>query len=152
MAAGHRTPGLTGNSEPTTQHIGREAHGQHVAGPAHEVHRKDRPAAHRIDVRERVGGGDAPPVVRVVDDRREEVHRAEHRHAVAVQPDRRGVVAMLETHQEGVTGHADQPGDHLLEFAGRDLAGAAAAVRVAGETHARDVRRLVTALNAHPDQ
>ena len=38
-----------------------------------EVQRRHRPAAHRVDVRERVGGGDPPERVRVVDDRREEV-------------------------------------------------------------------------------
>src|SRR3712207_8208324 len=42
-----------------------------------EVQRADRLAAHGPDVRQRVGRGDPPEVVGVVDDRREEVDRSE---------------------------------------------------------------------------
>ena len=40
-------------------------------------------AAHRVDVGERVGRGDAAEVVRIVDDRREEIDRLHEREIVA---------------------------------------------------------------------
>jgi len=58
-------------AEDLLQHVGSEP----LERERHEVERGDGPAAHRVDVRERVGGGDAAEVVRVVDDRREEVDR-----------------------------------------------------------------------------
>ena len=58
---------------------------------ADEVQRGDRPAAHRVDVGQRVGRGDPAEVVRVVDDRREEVDRLHEREVVA-QPVDAGVV------------------------------------------------------------
>ena len=87
---------LSGHSEPTAQDLGCERHGQHIAWPAHEVHREDRPPAHRVDVGERVGRSDPAPIVRVVDDRREEVDSAEHRGAVGIDADRSRVVSVVE--------------------------------------------------------
>ena len=70
-----------------------------------QVHRGERAAAHRVDVGERVGGGDATEVVGVVDDGREEVDRQQRREVVGQPVDGR-VVAGLEAEQErvGVTG------------------------------------------------
>ena len=48
-----------------------------------DVERGQRRAAHRVDVADRVGRGDATEVVRVVDDRREEVDGLHHRQIVA---------------------------------------------------------------------
>ena len=61
---------------------------QHVAAEALErerddVQRRQRRAAHRVDVRQRVGRGDAAEVVGVVDDRGEEVDRLDQREVVA---------------------------------------------------------------------
>ena len=85
VATGDRAPCLGGDRKATAEDVGCERHGQEVARPAHEIHGEDRPPAHRVDVGERVGGGDATPVVRVVDDRGEEIDGAEHRGAVAVE-------------------------------------------------------------------
>ena len=51
------------------EHLGSEL----LDRPRDQVQRGERPATHRVHVRERVGGRDPPEVVRVVDDRREEV-------------------------------------------------------------------------------
>ena len=114
---------------------------QHVAGPAEQVDRDDRAATHRVDVGEGVGGGDPAPVVGVVDDGGEEVGRREH-HPVAVDPHRGRVVAVVEPDDEVGRPVAHEAADHLLQLAGRDLAGAAAAV---GELGQADARR-----GAHP--
>jgi hypothetical protein len=44
-----------------------------------EVQRGQRPSAHRVHVRQRVGRGDPAEVVRVIDDRREEVDGLDER-------------------------------------------------------------------------
>ena len=41
--------------------------------------RRQRPSAHRVDVAERIGRGDLSVSKRVVDDRREEIHRLDER-------------------------------------------------------------------------
>ena len=53
--------------------------------------REQRPAAHREDVVQRVGRGDRPEVVRVVDERREEVEREDERGLVVEAVDGRVV-------------------------------------------------------------
>ena len=59
-----------------------------------EVERGDRRRAHRVDVRQRVGGGDAAERVRVVDDRREEVDGLHDRQVVG-ELDDAGVVGRV---------------------------------------------------------
>src|ERR1017187_10220975 len=49
---------------------------------------------------------------------------------------------MVEADDERFARDTDQPGDHLLQFPGRDLAGAATAVRIASQSHRADVGRL----------
>ena len=90
---------------PTIGHAGRRGDvgaaaqdlAQHLAPELLERERDQveggqRPRAHRVDVRERVGGGDPAEVVWVVDDRREEVDRLDDRQLVADAVDA-GVVA-----------------------------------------------------------
>ena len=56
-------------------------------------------AAHRVDVGERVGGGDPSEVERVIDDRREEVDRLDEREIVAQPVDAR-VVGGVEADED----------------------------------------------------
>ena len=122
--------------QPAAQHLGGELGGQHVAGPAEQVDRDDRGAAHGVDVGEGVGRGDPAERVRVVDDRGEEVRR-EHEPLTAGETDHRGVVPVVQPDDQlgrrvdGTGG--GQTGDHGLELARRDLARAAPAVRVLGQ-------------------
>ncbi len=50
-----------------------------LLGKADQGERRERMAAHGIDVAERVGGGDLPEGVRVIDDRGKEVDRLDER-------------------------------------------------------------------------
>ncbi len=65
---------------------------QFVGWPTEHGNRHQRAAAHRIDIADRVGGGDAPEVERVVDDRHEEIRGTDDTTAVA-QVVYRGIVA-----------------------------------------------------------
>ena len=53
-----------------------------VLGERRDRHREQDAAAHREDVRQRVGRGDLAEGPRVVDERREEVERADDRQVV----------------------------------------------------------------------
>ena len=58
---------------------------------AEQVHRRERTAPHRIDIRQRVGGGDLPIDERGVHDGREKVHRL-HEGAIRVDAIDPGVI------------------------------------------------------------
>ena len=66
---------------------------------ADEVERRERRAAHRVDVAQRVGRGDRAEVVRLVDDGREEVRREDER-ALVVDPVHGGVVRRGAAHED----------------------------------------------------
>ena len=69
----------------------------HVAllGEADQGQRRDRPAAHGINIAERVGGRDLAEGVGVVDDGREEVHRL-HQRQLGRELIHSGVVGFVE--------------------------------------------------------
>ncbi len=95
--------------------------------------RENRLAAHRVDVRERVGRGDAPEVVRIVDDGREEIGGRDDR-LLVVETIHRRVVARLDPDEQVLRQPADRRlGEDLGEHGGRDLAAAAAAVGELGK-------------------
>ena len=73
VPAEHRAPRLGGDAQPAAEHLSHQLHRQHAAGPADQVDRHDRAAAHRVNVRERVGGGDPAPVIGIVHHGSEEV-------------------------------------------------------------------------------
>ena len=94
-------------------------------------------AAHRVDVGERVRRGDATPVVRVVDDRREEVGGDDDREVVAQAVDG-GVVGGVEADEQvgiarRVGAEAAHEAEHRAQVGRGELARAARAVREAGE-------------------
>ena len=92
--------------------------------------------AHRVDVGDRVGRGDAAEVVGVVDDGREEVDRLHERQVVA-EPHAGGVVERRGADQHARVVDRRQAAQHLGEVGGGQLAGAAAAGRHAGQPHGR---------------
>ena len=95
---------------------------------AHQRQREERRAAHRVDVGDRVGRGDRAEVVRIVDDRHEEVGRRDDRLPL-VQLIHGRVVGGLDPDQQRLRdGRTAGLGDDLLQHRGRDLAAAAAAV------------------------
>ena len=56
-----------------------------VLGKRGDGQRGERASAHRVDVRQRIGAGDASVGDRVVDDRREEIDRL-HQRALVIEP------------------------------------------------------------------
>ncbi|BDB39771.1 hypothetical protein IWGMT90018_02170 [Mycobacterium kiyosense] len=138
MSADHRAAGLGCHRQSAAQHLGHQLQRQQVPRPADQVDRDHRAAAHRIDVRQRVGRGDPAPVVGVVDDGREEVGGGQH--GKIANQDGGRVVSVVQPDEHVGAGLTGQAPDRLFEFARRDLAGAAAAVRVAGESpHQPDI-------------
>src|SRR5699024_9613656 len=135
VAADHRHARLLRDGETAGEDLLQQLVGEHLAGPAHEVDRHHRVAAHRVDVGQGVRGGDAAPVVGVVDHGGEEVRGGEDGGGPVgpADPHRRGVVAVLEPHDHLFVLLPGERRDDLLEIAGRDLRGAAAAVRHGGQ-------------------
>jgi hypothetical protein len=88
-----RAAGGVGDVQTAAQHLAQQLDGQVFTGPGGEVHRDERLAAHGVDVRQRVGGGDATPVVGIVHDGREEVG-GQHDGPLVVQAQHRRVVAL----------------------------------------------------------
>ena len=132
----HRAGRLGPHLHPATQHLGQQLHRQDAARPADQVDGDDRPSAHRVHVRQRVGRGDPAPVVGVVDDGGEEVRGGDDCQVSPISranPDHGRVVPALQADQHVPASLADQPADRVLQFPRRDLAGAAAAVRVSGQ-------------------
>ena len=110
---------------------GRRAQDRHRH--ADQGQRHDGLAAHGIDVADRVGRGDATEVMRVVDDRHEEVGRGDQRLFV-VEPIDGGVIRRLYPDEQFAgDGEGTRPLEDFREHARRDLAAAAAAVRQRGE-------------------
>ena len=107
-------------------------HGQQLARPAHQVDGHHGGAAHGVDVREGVGRGDPAPVVGAVHHGREEVRRGHHRE-VGAHEHGRGVVAVVQAHQDVRRVLTGQPADRVLQLSRGDLARAASAVGVARE-------------------
>ena len=116
---------------------------QHVDRHANQRQRKDRSAAHRIHIADRVGRGDAAEVVRVVDDGHEEVGGGNQRLLVVELVDR-GIVGSLDAHQQFL---GNWHGRHSLEDfrqqARCDLATAASAVRKRGQAGFNGLVRCV---------
>ena len=106
---------------------------EHLDRHGEQRQRQERLCAHGVDVGQRVGGGDAPEIERVVDDRHEEIGGGHHRLIVAELIDR-GVVSGLGAHQEPCEGRGGSRfPEQLGEHAWRDLAAAAPSVGERGE-------------------
>ena len=96
--------------------------------------RHDRLAAHRVDVGQRIGRGDAAEVERVVDDRHEEVGGGDDRLLVVELVDGGVVGGVVADQQVGKERQRRAALEQIGEQAGRDLAAATAAVRQTGQT------------------
>ena len=106
------------------QHLLEDAPGQ-VVGEGHDVQGGDGAGARRVDVAERVGGGNGAVVVGVVDHRREEVNRL-HQRGIGAQPVDGGVVAGADADQQVGVLDTRQRADNLGEVP-RTVLGASAA-------------------------
>ena len=136
VAAGDRDAGLRAHRLAAFEDLADHAHRQLLERHADQRERHDRARAHRVDVGDRVGRGDAAEVVRVVDDRREEIGGGDQRLRV-VQAVDRGVVRGLGADQKilGQKPAQRHRREHLGQDRRRDLAAAAAAVAELGEAN-----------------
>ena len=75
VPADHGDPRLGGHGRTALEHAGEHLERQLVDGPRGEVEGQHGAGAHRVDVAERIRRRDPSPVVRVVDDGREEIDR-----------------------------------------------------------------------------
>jgi hypothetical protein len=99
--------------------------------------RKQRPATHRVDVRERVGGGDAAKVECVVYNRHEEVGCRHHRLRV-VQLVHGGVVARLGADEQLWCDHCAETArfrEQVTQNSRCNLASASATMRQLSQTN-----------------
>src|SRR5205814_9298253 len=99
--------GRTGDSAAAANNLFEQSFAQQLAWEADEVERKQWPGAHRIDVGQRVRGGDAAEVVRVVNNGREEIRRRDNR-AARIDPVNSRVVGKLCIDEHSRIGKWDQ--------------------------------------------
>ena len=122
------TPALLATSIPPCSTWPSISSGRSSTGHATMFKREERLRAHRVHVGERVRGGDPAPVVRVVDDRREEVERGDQRLSSG-ELDHGGVVARIggDEHVRAELGEREGA-EHGLEIGRSELAPAPGAV------------------------
>ncbi len=114
------------------QDLGQHVHRQLVSRKADDVHREERPPAHRVDVAERVGGGDPAEGARLIHDRGEKVHRRDQRRFVVQLIDAR-VVGKLRSDQDVWIGHHGQMAQDLRQVGRAELTRSAGPVAEAGQ-------------------
>ncbi len=156
VAAGDRNPGRLADRFAAADDLADLLDRELVDGHRDQGQGHDRPAAHRIDVADGVGGGDAAKVVRVVDDGHEEIGGGDQRLLVVEAIDG-GVVGGLDADQQFLRHDAaGARAQDLREHGRRDPATAAAAVREAGaakcgHVHAHSMASFRSARGVHPD-
>ena len=141
MAAGDGNAGRLAHRLAAGEDLPDDVVGQLADRHADDGQREQRPPAHGIDVGQRIGGGDAAELERVVDDGHEEIG-GRHDRLLVVQPVHGGVVAMLDAHQQVGIGRCQMRGEggvgeDVAQHGWRDLAAAAAAVGELGRHRAR---------------
>ena len=93
------TPASRAFSARAAQNFGQHLTGQSGLRPAYDIERGARHSAHRIDVRQRVGGGDLSVGERIVHHRREKIDRVDDREIVG-KTEHSGVVAGGDSDQQ----------------------------------------------------
>ncbi len=134
MAAGDRNAGLGADRRPARENVPHRLDRQLAERHAEDGQGEDRLAAHGIDVRQRIGGGDSAEIAGIVDHRHEEIGGGDDAGLVVHLPDR-GVVAGLGADQQGREGRRLRlPGQQLLQNRRGQLAATAAAMGQVGQT------------------
>src|SRR4051794_10954910 len=132
MPAQDETTGASGHLHGAAENLAQHLEGKAVTGPAHEVQSEQRLCPHGVDVAERVGYGNGSPRRRVVNDRREEVHRGYQR-AVRRQRKDGGVIPGSGIDQDSGVYNAGQVAQDLRQVGRAELAGSTGTVRERGE-------------------
>ena len=99
VAAHHHGAGGAHHIFPAPQDLGEHPQRELPLGERRECQRRERHAAHREDIRQRVRRGDAPEVVRIVYDGGKEIHRLHEREIIAHTKDR-GVIERVRSDEQ----------------------------------------------------
>jgi len=129
VSAGNHRAGLVHDVGAPAQDVRKPVVVDIAVGVAHQVEGRQRLAAHRVHVAERVGGGDAAEVVRVVHQRREEIGRQDEGRVLVETIHARVVERLRPDEQVGMPLRAE-PAQHLRHAVLRQLAGSPGAVGV----------------------
>jgi hypothetical protein len=135
MPARNGDAGLAAHGGAAFEHAANHFGWQLGNGHAHQCQRHDGRAAHGVDVGQRIGGGNAAKVVRVVDDGGEKIGGGHQRLAVVEAVNRRVVAGFCAHQQLGRHDALRCACQNLLQQARRYLATATAAVRELGKTN-----------------
>src|SRR5436853_5464964 len=98
MSADNRATNFGGLLEATPQDPRDGFWRNQVLWESHQVERGDRPAAHRKNIGERIGGGDLTVSERVINDRGKKVHGL-HERTMQVQTIDAGVIECARVHE-----------------------------------------------------
>jgi hypothetical protein len=79
VAAQDRHARRVGHVGSAPQHLAKQLGSELLDRPGRQVERGERARTHRVDVGQRIGSSDPPEVVRIIDDRGEEVDRLDDR-------------------------------------------------------------------------
>ncbi|MNQ67926.1 hypothetical protein D3C85_824660 [compost metagenome] len=137
VAARNGNAGRAAHVLPAAHDLGDDFHRQLVDRHGDQRQRHDRAPAHRVDVADRVGRGDAAELVGVVHDGHEEIGGGDQRLLVVEPVDCRVVGGLDADHELGRNQPARMVLEDLRQHARRDLAAAAAPMREAGEPQRR---------------
>ena len=135
VAAGNRNARLAANRRAAFEHAANHFEGQLGNRHAHQRQRQNRCAAHRVNIRQRIGRGNAAKVIRVIDDGGEKIG-GRHQRLGFVQAVNGGVVGGFGADQQ--LGRDDALGracQNLAQQAGRNFAAASTAVGELGEAN-----------------
>ena len=124
MATGQHRTGLLDLLQATPHYFGQDPDVQ-LLRPDHDVQRRQRPAAHGVDIRQGVGGGDAAEPPGVVNDGREEVQGLDQG-PVAVHLVDAGVLVAHRPHQQVRVAMVTELMENLPEAPRRQLGGSTA--------------------------
>ena len=134
MATSHHDASIGAGAFATLQDAADRVLRQRVDRHADDGQCEQRPGAHRVQVRQRVGGGDAAEVERIVDDGHEEIGGGDDCLAI-IEAVHRGVVAGLAPDEKlSRSGKRWNATQQFAQHARRDLAAAAAAMRERGQS------------------
>ena len=103
-----------------------------AGGKAHHIQRPQRPPAHCVHIRQRIGGRNGPEFVRIVGDRRKEIHRGDQRR-VLIDLIHGGVIPRLGPHQQVGVPQQGNIAQNLAQVLKRQLGRSTRAVRQLGQ-------------------
>ena len=113
MAAEHRAAGLVDLLRAALQDL-RQIIQVALGRPSQNRKRRDRLAAHGVNVAQRIGRRDRAESVRIIHDRREEIHGL-HQGTLRRQLVHAGIVGGVKPDQHVLVRPAWDPGEHLVQ-------------------------------------